>query len=404
MVSGLSSLQLIAVVCITMLLGGLVQITLERFDYLLTRNLTHALNRNSTTRNGIHSHPIPFNTSRVFSIVPFNVSNSMVHTAAGNPSAPLESGCGFEDSLTPLDAKFNLPSGISARYGFSLNESTYVYIADTSNNRIRALSATCTQICENGGRCTGPDICTCPAGWTGVDCTKPVCHSTCGLNSLCVAPNTCACKPGFGGAHCTTPLCMQTCHNGGSCIAPDTCGCARGWFDSNCTTPVCDNSCANGGNCTAPGACACPAEWTGADCRTPVCKQTCLHGYCVAPNTSPCSPPYTRTAITVPVCTQGYFQANAFDTSSLLFPTNLRAYPIYKNCDLQSWCNATNEFECDQLELKNEAIRVPSGPEFRAITGRRSPPNQCMNIELPTNFKVPYQLIYADGSTTGNLR
>eukprot|EP00428_Durinskia_dybowskii_P086008 CAMPEP_0170444614 /NCGR_PEP_ID=MMETSP0117_2-20130122/48623_1 /TAXON_ID=400756 /ORGANISM="Durinskia baltica, Strain CSIRO CS-38" /LENGTH=310 /DNA_ID=CAMNT_0010705437 /DNA_START=18 /DNA_END=947 /DNA_ORIENTATION=+ len=115
--------------------GGLVQITLERYDYLLTNNLTVHLN--GTFQHGIRSLPITNDTSRVFSIVPFNV-----------------------DSLTPLDAKFNLPSGIAARYGLSLNESTYLYIADTANNRIRALSATCTQICENGGRCTGPDICT----------------------------------------------------------------------------------------------------------------------------------------------------------------------------------------------------------------------------------------------------
>ena len=26
------------------------------------------------------------------------------------------------------------------------------------------LSAVCTQICENGGRCVGPDKCKCPAG------------------------------------------------------------------------------------------------------------------------------------------------------------------------------------------------------------------------------------------------
>ena len=383
--------------------GGLVQIVLERKDYLVG-NLSVHLNVNSTTQNGIRSGPIPQNVSRVFSIEPFNVSNSMVHTAAGNPSAPLESGCGMEDSLTPLDAMFSLPSGIAARYGFSLNDTTYIFIADAGNNRIRAISATCTQICENGGRCTGPDICTCSTGWTGVDCTKPVCSTSCGPSSLCVAPDVCDCKPGYSGANCKTPLCQQNCINGGTCIAPDTCGCAPGWFDTNCTTPVCDNTCANGGNCTAPGKCACPSEWTGADCRTPVCLQTCSTGYCVAPNTCACPPQYTGFDCSVPVCTQGYFQANGPESYSQLFPTTLRSSPTYKNCDMQSWCNATNEFECDQLDLDYGVIEVLWGPKYRAITGRKVAPTQCMNIELPINFKIPYQLIYADNTTTGHLR
>lgn len=382
--------------------GGLVQITLERLDYLVGPLKGHL---NGTLQNGITSLPIPRNTSRVFSIVPFNVSNSMVHTVSGNPSAPLESGCGFADALTPMDAKFNLPSGVAARYGFNLSDTVYLYIADSSNNRIRALSATCTQICENGGRCVGPDMCECPTKWGGVDCTKPMCTTACGTNMVCVAPDTCACKPGYSGPGCTTPLCMQNCYNNGTCAAPDTCKCAPGWFDSNCTTPVCDNTCANGGNCTAPGACACPKEWTGADCRTPVCKQTCQNqGYCVAPNTCICPPQYTGVNCSIPVCTQGYFQANTETTSSVLFPTFLRTAPIYKNCDIQSWCNATNEFECDQTEIAYGAIRVPSGPEYRAITGRKEPPNQCMNIELPINFKVPFQLLFSDNTTTGNVR
>lgn len=384
--------------------GGLVQITFERLDYLSGPLRVHL---NGTLQNSIVSTDISRrNTSRVFSIVSFNVSNSMVHTVSGNPSAPLESGCGFEDALTPMDAKFNLPSGTAARYGFNLSDSVYLYIADTSNNRIRALSATCTQICENGGRCVGPDICECPEGWEGVDCTKPVCTSTCGPNTVCVAPpNVCACKPGFSGPDCTIPLCQQHCYNNGTCSAPDTCKCPPGWFDSNCTTPVCDNTCANGGNCTAPGTCACPKEWTGPDCRTPVCKQVCQNqGYCVAPNTCICPPQFTGVNCSIPVCTQGYFKANSGVTQSLLFPTFLQTAPIYKNCDLQSWCNATNEFECDQAEIAYGAIRVPSGPEFRAITGRKTPPNQCMNIELPINFKVPYQLLFSDNTTTGHVR
>jgi len=383
--------------------GGLVQITFERLDYLQGDLGIYLY---GTQQHGLTSSNIPVDTARVFSLVPFNVSNNMVHTVGGNPSAPLESGCGYNEAQPPMDAKFNLPSGIAARYDRALNDTTYLYIADTNNHRIRALSATCTQICENGGRCVGPDTCDCPAGWEGIDCTKPICSSTtCGLNSVCVAPDICGCKPGFTGTNCDEALCVQDCRNGGSCTAPDTCTCAKGWFDSNCTTPVCDNTCANGGNCTAPESCACPSEWTGDDCRTPVCIQTCQNqGYCAAPNTCICPPQWTGYDCSIPVCTQGFFEPNSETTSSRLFNTTLRAFPTYKNCDLQSWCNATNEFECDQLNIEYGVIRLPSGPAYRAITGRKEPPNQCMNIELPINFKVPYELIFADNSTTGDVR
>lgn len=383
--------------------GGYIQIILERLDFL-NSNSTF---RRGTVQHGITSVNIPSTIARVFSITLYNISNSMVHTVAGAPSAPLESGCGFKDSQPSTTAIFNSPSGISARYDFKLSDSIYLYVADTKNHRIRAISASCTQICENNARCIGPDTCECTAGWEGVDCTKPICSSvTCGSNSLCVAPNQCGCKPGYTGTNCDIALCIQTCFNGGSCTSPDTCTCPQGWFDSNCTTPVCDITCANGGNCTAPNLCSCPSEWTGPDCRTPVCEQPCLNNaYCVAPNTCICPPQWSGYDCSIPVCSQGYFQANTAETYSKLHDTRtLRNKPTYKNCDIQSWCNATNEFECDQTEMKYNIIRVPSGPEWRAITGRKIPPNQCMNIELPIDFKIPYQLLLSDNSTTGNVR
>ena len=371
--------------------GGYVQLVMQRLNYL--DNLPSA--KKGSTQHGITSTSISTNIGRVFSLTHFNISNSMVHTVAGAPSAPLEFGCGFKNGQPSTTSLFSSPSGIAARYNDSLTDGTYLYIADTKNNRIRAISASCTQICENGGRCIGPDFCSCAQGWTGVDCTKPVCSSSCGLNSLCVAPNTCGCKPGYKGQYCDIATCVQTCHNDGICSSPDTCSCTTGWFDSNCTTPVCAQTCANGGNCIGPNTCKCPTEWGGNDCRTPQCHQICKNdGYCVAPNTCVCSPRWSGFDCSIPVCSQGFFQANI----------HLLKKPTYKNCDLQSWCNATNEFECDQLEMKYVTIRVPSGPAYVGITGKKTPPNECMNIELPTSFKVPFQLVYADGTTTGNLR
>lgn len=369
--------------------GGIVQIIIERLDYLNSSSFL-----SGSSKNGIVSTAIPMNmTHRVFSTHRYNVSNVMVHTVAGNPSAPLESGCGYRDGQPATTAEFYNPSGVAASYSNGLSQSSYLYIADTGNNRIRALSATCTQICENGATCVGPDTCRCLTGWRGIDCTIPTCTSPCGNNFVCVAPDTCACKPGFGGSGCAVPQCRKTCLNGGHCSNPDTCTCSSGWFDPQCSTPVCSQTCANGGNCTAPGTCACPREWTGADCRTPVCAQTCLHGgTCTAPNTCVCPPAWTNYDCSTPVCTQGYFKSYG--------PSK----PTYKNCDIQSWCDATHEFECDQAEMQYAIIELPSGPEYRIINGRKSPPDQCMNIELPTTYKIPFQLLLSDNSNTGNRR
>ena len=65
-----------------------------------------------------------------------------------------------------------------------------MFIADRDNNSIRGMSAVCTYVCENGGRCVGPDKCQCEEGWSGIDCTRPVCKHTCPSRHLCVAPDT----------------------------------------------------------------------------------------------------------------------------------------------------------------------------------------------------------------------
>eukprot|EP00981_Chlorochromonas_danica_P005114 scaffold1035_cov192-Ochromonas_danica.AAC.9 len=358
--------------------GGIILVTIERREYL---NSTSAF-LSGSTQNGVTSTSIPSSTRRIFSIAHYNISNNMVHSIAGRPSAPLQSVCNFSDGQPATLAMFDNPAGISARYGTVISDSEYLYVADKNNHRIRAVSAVCTFICENGGRCVGDDTCQCPSGWHGIDCTIPVCSTPCGNNSVCVAPNTCSCKPGYNGTECNKPLCQQRCHNGGFCSAPDTCTCQTGWFDANCTTPVCSQTCGNGGNCTAPNKCACPEEWTGKDCRTPVCKQTCHNnGYCVAPNTCACSPQWTNYDCSAPVCHQGYFDpypgSTTTTTGSTYFSVNFAAYPTYKNCDMQTWCNDTNEFECDQSDMSYDVIRVPSGPYYRKITGRKTAPTQC---------------------------
>ena len=394
--------------------GGYVRVTFQRRDYLaLTPSRVQYLT--GSLANTVNSANIPADIPRVFTTSPHRVSEVVTHTVAGHPAADLESGCGFKDAQPPMLAYFNKPRGISAKPNTAITDDNFLYIADTLNHRIRALSATCTQICENGGTCVGPDTCMCQSGWLGIDCTivdKATCGvgaNPCGFNKLCVAPGVCACKPGFepdSQGMCTQPQCIQTCYNGGQCTAPDTCSCASGWFDSNCTTPVCSNTCANGGNCTSPNTCSCPTQWSGSDCRTPVCTQTCLNGgSCVAPNTCKCPPQWANFDCSVPVCTQGMFVPNPGDPFvHHLYKTEMRSWPTYRPCNREQWCNFTREFECEQLQMSYSAIEVPSGPMHRAITGRKTRPNQCMNIELPIDYKLPFELQYADGSTTGVRR
>jgi hypothetical protein len=381
--------------------GGLLLVIIERFDYLHQHGIDMAIN--GTNRNGLLSRNMTFSSPRVFKTERYNISDNMVHTIGGAPNAPLEEVCGSRDGQPATAAEFNYPGGISARPGVNITDSEYLYVADTNNHKIRAMSAVCTFICENGGRCVGDDHCLCPAGWTGVDCAIPVCSSACGKNKVCIAPNTCGCKPGYSGPNCNIALCQQTCRNNGTCSAPDTCSCQPGWFDMNCSTPVCSVTCGNGGNCTAPNKCACPKEWKGFDCRTPVCRQDCKNGgFCVAPDTCQCSPQWSNYDCSSPVCHQGFFEP--FPSENGFFTVKKSKISLYKNCDLQSWCNATNEFECDQLNLKNDQLGVPFGPLYRFTTGRKVAPKGCTEIELPTHFKIPFELVRADNTTTGNLR
>jgi hypothetical protein len=376
--------------------GGYVRVEFQRRAFVWGTTYNE-----STTSNGITSQLLSESEQRIFSMEPIKVSVVIVRTVSGHPSAHLEDGCGFRNAQPAQAALFNKPKGIAAYNHIGITNGTFLYIADSGNNMIRGISAVCSQICENGGVCVASDTCHCPTGWSGIDCTIPSCSIPCGPNNVCVAPNTCSCKPGYEGLNCNSPQCIQTCLNGGTCSAPDTCTCANGWFDTNCSTPVCDKTCANGGNCTAPNVCACPSQWSGSDCRTPVCKQTCHNGgYCVAPDTCICPPQWINFDCSVPVCTQGYFKKNPTQFPNHLYSTHLEHWPTYKQCNIETWCHNTYEFECYQDEMERIVMELPSGGSWRAITGRKDRPDRCMQIELPIDYKIPFELLYSDNTTT----
>eukprot|EP00924_Labyrinthula_sp_SR-Ha-C_P014134 snap_masked-scaffold_77-processed-gene-0.38-mRNA-1 protein AED:0.12 eAED:0.12 QI:0/-1/0/1/-1/1/1/0/1936 len=141
--------------------------------------------------------------------------------------------------------------------------------------------------CYNNSTCVAPNTCRCADGWTGFDCSIPVCNESCSRKEEevaatttdakkffsrgtgnCTFPNTCTCEKGWRGKTCDIPICAQECNNNGKCVAPDTCSCWRwpseirnnrnlgGW-------PMFRNSL---GDSQLTG-------WTGYDCSTPVCVQ-----------------------------------------------------------------------------------------------------------------------------------
>lgn len=136
-------------------------------------------------------------------------------------------------------------------------------------------------MCHHRGTCIRPDTCTCTDGYSGFDCTTPLCRFLdangkvlmgCRNNGICVGKDTCHCVQvesllhetnptaplgvtGYFGPDCGIPICIQgefdpscdhdgcyRCPNGGRCIAPDVCKCSPGWKGFDCTIPICTAS------------------------------------------------------------------------------------------------------------------------------------------------------------------
>ncbi|CAM9219332.1 unnamed protein product, partial [Choristocarpus tenellus] len=368
--------------------------------------------RAGSTSNGVTSGDVPYRWPRVFTFISRarnadGVSNSssiaevLAQTIAGRPMGPLGEGCGpVTDGQPPQEAVFDRPFGMDAWRPGNLTDNTYLYVADSGNHAIRAVSAVCSFVCENNGTCVGSDKCACSGGWVGHDCSLPTCSDgLCGSREICVGPEECACIPGYSGSDCNQPQCVQECQNEGSCWAPDTCSCSTGWFGPNCTVPVCAQTCGNGGNCTSPGSCSCPAWWSGGDCRTPVCRQECLNGgMCVAPDTCSCPPQWSGHDCAMPVCTQGFFLPG-FNDSGGTSDTHPLHWQQFVPCDIDVWCNSTNGFHCSQPYWSSEATAI-AWESSRNITGFSEEPNRCMMLELSENVISPFTYLIADNSST----
>jgi hypothetical protein len=154
--------------------------------------------------------------------------------------------------------------------------------------------------CFNNGTCVGPNQCECAEGWSGDDCSVPVCSQTCHHNGNCTLPDTCTCEKGWDGYDCSIAVCAQEvrktretrccvrfskltpppppppppspspqCNNFGECVAPDTCKCKQ-WPNTFY------DGFEGGGRpiFRKPNGDAQMTGWTGYDCSVPICVQS----------------------------------------------------------------------------------------------------------------------------------
>ncbi|XP_047736934.1 uncharacterized protein LOC108668644 [Hyalella azteca] len=129
----------------------------------------------------------------------------------------------------------------------------------------------CKIPCQNGAKCTGPETCSCPPGFTGKYCSAKI-------QLPCVSP-----PPPVPNAAVQISSRGQfvVCARGYKFLSDrlkEEIWCKDGeWmFQTRSTSqrtracyPICSTECLNGGECTAPDVCTCVHPFTGSDCGIP---------------------------------------------------------------------------------------------------------------------------------------
>ena len=156
----------------------------------------------------------------------------------------------------------------------------------TSAGRWRAAGGECVDHvvrgCYNNGTCIAPDTCVCATGWSGNDCSIPLCTQRCLHHGNCTLPNICTCEKGWTGFDCSIALCAQECQNDGVCVAPDTCKCSQ-WPN------IFRDGRLGGGRplFRQPNGDPQYTGWTGFDCSVPICVQSQTYLFDVGNSSSP---------------------------------------------------------------------------------------------------------------------
>ncbi|PKN54204.1 MAG: hypothetical protein CVU56_27795 [Deltaproteobacteria bacterium HGW-Deltaproteobacteria-14] len=107
-------------------------------------------------------------------------------------------------------------------------------------------------------------------------CTPSCVHGVCDATNHCACDGT-----GYSGAFCETPVCDPLCDNGGTCTAPDTCACPAGFWGATCGSSCDPGDCVGAVACDqdsgAMTACSACADGTWG----PLCAAACDAGACV---------------------------------------------------------------------------------------------------------------------------
>ncbi|KAG5347474.1 VWDE protein, partial [Acromyrmex charruanus] len=181
----------------------------------------------------------------------------------------------------------------------------WITILDCCDGYVRNVtSGLCEPQCERGcfgGRCTAPNVCSCPSGWRSEDgVCMPVCSYRCQENAYCFSPEVCVCKLGYDeiDGQCK-PICPDGCKQG-ECVAPRVCSCRQGYVlnERKECVAACEGGCVHG-VCSAPGVCTCDEGYTNflgdTESCIPHCPTGCPNGECcIAPNFCSCRPGYTQ--------------------------------------------------------------------------------------------------------------
>lgn len=133
-------------------------------------------------------------------------------------------------------------------------------------------------------------MCDCDEGWSGENCSTPICDEACSMNGLCLVPGIFSWTKGCAGEHYTAPVCQNNCVKG-KLTAHHTCTCDPVWLGESCEQANCTAKCKTNGHCEPPNVFfTCNEGCRGCNCEQPVRFEDCSpeFGYCELPGDCNC--------------------------------------------------------------------------------------------------------------------